>query len=297
MTKPDNPPPLVTVYMPTYNRVELLKRAVESVLSQDYRNIELIVVDDNSTDGTHKYLAEIAEKDSRFRYFINEENSGACVSRNKAIFAAEGEFITGLDDDDYFMPNRISSFLDTWFLNEGKLLALYSHFYIKKNNGKLKKYNRIPSCSYNDLLISNWIGNQIFTKTSSLREIGGFDVNLPVWQDLECWYRLLKYKKYDAHLSDNHTYVVDISHEHERITKKNTTSIDIAFDYVCSKYDLPHNLRQILKLQHDPYVGDIPPISGLVRSIILKPRPYVIKVLFKLYTYSRIKKLFKLTNH
>lgn len=89
--------PLVTVYMPTYNRVDLLQRAVESVLSQDYKNIELIVVDDNSTDDTHKYLSKIVEEDSHFRYFINEKNSGACISRNKAIFSTNGEFITGLD--------------------------------------------------------------------------------------------------------------------------------------------------------------------------------------------------------
>jgi len=102
-----NENPLVTVYIPTYNRLELLKRAVKSVLDQDYSNIELIVVDDGSSDGTVDYLECVSQADQRVRYFVNEVNSGACVSRNKAIWAEKGEFITGLDDDDYFLNDRI----------------------------------------------------------------------------------------------------------------------------------------------------------------------------------------------
>lgn len=103
--------PLVTVYIPTFNRVELLKRAVESVRQQTYQNLEIIIVDDCSNDNTHGYLEEITKRDSRIRYFIKEKNSGACVSRNIAIDNAKGEFITGLDDDDYFLKNRIAEFI------------------------------------------------------------------------------------------------------------------------------------------------------------------------------------------
>lgn len=65
--------PLVTVYIPTFNRVELLKRAVESVRQQTYQNLEIIIVDDCSKDGTHEYLEDISKQDLRIRYFIKEK--------------------------------------------------------------------------------------------------------------------------------------------------------------------------------------------------------------------------------
>ncbi|HBM8534493.1 TPA: glycosyltransferase family 2 protein, partial [Escherichia coli] len=105
---------LVTVYIPTFNRVELLKRAVNSVLRQTYKNIEVIIVDDASTDGTHNYLELISRKDNRVKYFIKQERSGACISRNIAIQNATGKYITGLDDDDYFLDTRIEDFVRQW---------------------------------------------------------------------------------------------------------------------------------------------------------------------------------------
>lgn len=284
--------PLVTVYMPTYNRVELLQRAVDSVLQQDYKNIELIVVDDNSTDGTHEYLAKMAKEDSRFRYFVNERNSGACVSRNKAIFAANGEFITGLDDDDYFLPNRISRFLETWYSKSSSCIAIYSHVYIQKSDKKLIKSKKIACCDYRDLIYSNWIGNQIFTQVVALKEINGFDINLHAWQDLECWFRLLKNSKLNACLSNDFTYVVDISHPHERITSKKGSSVTKAFEYFCNKHKLSENLKRALQLQLDPYVNNCSHIGPVISAIFILPRVHILKKVTRVYILSRIKKYF-----
>ncbi|WP_158650917.1 glycosyltransferase family 2 protein, partial [Acinetobacter indicus] len=120
--------PLVTVYIPTYNRLELLQRAVKSVQEQTYHNLEIIIVDDCSTDGTHEYLEKVSKEDKRVRYFLKEKNSGACVSRNIAIKNSKGEFITGLDDDDYFERNRIEIFLHKWFSYSEKYIALFSEY-------------------------------------------------------------------------------------------------------------------------------------------------------------------------
>ncbi|PLL70465.1 hypothetical protein CWN62_29695, partial [Klebsiella pneumoniae] len=89
--------PLVTIYIPTYNRLELLKRALNSVVNQTYKNLEIIVVDDNSSDGTQEFLKNFSKKDPRVSYILKTDNSGACVSRNLAIDKANGLFITGLD--------------------------------------------------------------------------------------------------------------------------------------------------------------------------------------------------------
>lgn len=267
MTKLDNSHPLVTVYMPTYNRVELLQRAVQSVLSQDYKNIELIIVDDGSTDGTHEYLAEMAEKHSCFKYFINEKNSGACFSRNKAIFAANGEFITGLDDDDYFESYHISNYLKYWSTIDSDCIAIYSNAYLltnyKKNKVKRPKY-----CKQEDLLSGNWIGNQLFTRTLYLQRIGGFDINLPAWQDLECWYRLLSFYKKRAELCPSYSYIVDKSHPHERISSKKLDNIFVAYKYFCEKHNISSTEKSILNSQLYIYCGRNLKLANVIRGVV-----------------------------
>lgn len=229
--------PLVTVYIPTFNRVELLKRAVESVRQQTYQNLEIIIVDDCSNDGTHEYLDEISKQDSRIRYFIKEKNSGACVSRNIAIENANGEFITGLDDDDYFINKRIEVFIRNW---SDEYSCIFSNSFIKVNNNKLISNKRLAMkkvVEYLDLIKVNQIGNQVFTKTIYLKNIGGFDTKLKMWQDLECWFRLLKKHGIAKRLFVN-LYVVDISHSHERITKKKIERVLETYKYFCYKHDL-----------------------------------------------------------
>ncbi|MCG2794063.1 MAG: glycosyltransferase [Weeksellaceae bacterium] len=91
--------PKVTIYIPTKNRLALLKKAVDSVLRQTYTNWELIVVNDASTDGTKDYLDDLSKSNPKVKVIHHHESLGACVSRNDAIFSATGTFITGLDDD------------------------------------------------------------------------------------------------------------------------------------------------------------------------------------------------------
>src|ERR1700722_18236400 len=105
---------LVSIYLPTKNREALLRRAVESVLTQSYTTLELIVVDDGSTDGTRRYLETVRTADSRVRVIRNETSLGAPLSRNLAIRDARGEFIAGLDDDDRVHPHRIASLVGEW---------------------------------------------------------------------------------------------------------------------------------------------------------------------------------------
>ena len=100
---------LTSVYITTYNRVELLKRAVQSVLNQSVQPYEILIVDDNSTDGTQQYLSTLQHKDKRIKWLKKSkiQPPGPQSSRNLAINSARGFFITGLDDDDYFTPDRL----------------------------------------------------------------------------------------------------------------------------------------------------------------------------------------------
>lgn len=96
---------LVSIIMPSYNTASYIKKTIQSVLNQTYQNWELIIVDDCSADNTDEVLGTI--KDPRIRYFKNDKNSGAAVSRNKALREARGQWIAFLDSDDLWMPEKL----------------------------------------------------------------------------------------------------------------------------------------------------------------------------------------------
>lgn len=241
--------PLVTVYIPTFNRVELLKRAVESVRQQTYQNLEIIVVDDCSTDGTHEYLEEISKKDSRIQYFIKDKNSGACVSRNIAIDNASGEYITGLDDDDYFLEKRIENFINKIYLLK-KYSFLSSRYYYDVDEGKLRKSyleklkpNKVKR---KDILSNNYIGNQIFIKTEDFKRYK-FNQDMKSWQDLYCWYGLLEDKK--CVILNDFSYVMDMSHGLGRISEQKIEKIEISYEKMCKDFKLSNFDKKVLKNQ------------------------------------------------
>lgn len=266
--------PLVTVYIPTFNRLPLLKRAIESVLCQDYRPVELIVVDDGSSDGTREYLAELAASNAQVRFLSNDGNEGACVSRNKAIFSARGEFITGLDDDDYFMPGRLCGFLREWKELSG-VVGLYTDSFISELNGQ-RVFSRPAEVRRRDLLVSNFIGNQVFTRTEWLREIGGFDPALPAWQDLDCWYRLLKDSRRKLLRVEAGQYVVDISHPHERISGRSLGRLMQAYERFVQVHALSWRERTILKSHFFNYQQRRFSLTELVLVALLSARPRVV---------------------
>ena len=271
-----NEQPLVTVYIPTFNRLELLQRAVESVRNQTYKNLEIIVVDDCSTDGTQEYLMKLSKEDERVRYFLKEKNSGACVSRNIAIENAKGEFVTGLDDDDFFEKNRINMFLKAWFVKGKTTKILYSLYKRKTKDGVLlplegiKKYCIKKKIMHQDLLYFFYIGNQIFTETNLLKK-NLFDKDMPAWQDFECYYRFLKTFKCFAELVPESSYVVDVSHPHERISTKKVGSILEAYQLFKNKHELKGYNLILLRCHLYNYPGIEINMRDIMIRIFYKP--------------------------
>lgn len=96
---------LVSIIMPSYNTGRYIKETIQSVLDQTYKSWELIIVDDCSTDNTEEVVVSI--KDERIKYFRNEKNSGAAVSRNRALREAKGRWIAFLDSDDLWMSEKL----------------------------------------------------------------------------------------------------------------------------------------------------------------------------------------------
>lgn len=96
---------LVSIIMPSYNTAKYIKGSIQSVINQTYTNWELIIVDDCSTDNTDEVVKSIS--DDRIHYIKNEKNSGAAVSRNRALCEAKGKWIAFLDSDDLWMPQKL----------------------------------------------------------------------------------------------------------------------------------------------------------------------------------------------
>ena len=115
---------LVSIIMPYYNTAAYIKESIQSVLNQTYTNWELLIVDDCSTDSTDEVLETI--KDSRIRYFKNDKNSGAAVSRNKALREARGQWIAFLDSDDLWMPEKLEK--QIYFMETNSYAFSYTNY-------------------------------------------------------------------------------------------------------------------------------------------------------------------------
>lgn len=242
-------PPTVTVYIPTKNRVDLLKRAATSVLQQTHTEIELIIVDDYSTDRTKQYLQKLSRENINVRVFYNRCNQGACFSRNLAISNASGEFITGLDDDDYFTPDRVSNFLEAWPNKAAGTIALCSLRKFIKTPFDIEKAKRKNAylIHQDEIFIRNCIGNQIFTTTQLAQNMSGFDHNLFAWQDLEFFIRVLSYGNIENTFAC--TYIVDDSHLNNRISTQNFDRIKYSCAYIIEKHSLKGRNKNRLESQ------------------------------------------------
>src|SRR5262252_1967520 len=115
--------PKISVIIPTYNRRHMLPRTIASVLSQDESDFELIVVDDCSPDDTQAYLASLT--DPRVRTVVPSRNGGTAAARNVGLEAARGDIVALLDDDDEYLPRRLSAPLAV-FTREPDVVATVS---------------------------------------------------------------------------------------------------------------------------------------------------------------------------
>ncbi len=187
---------LVSVVIPTYNRSEDLKRALDSVLSQTYKNFEVIVVDNNSTDGTDTMLESL--NDQRIRLLKINNNGIIAASRNLGINASSGEWIAFLDSDDWWLPNKIEK--SVYYINQGADLT-YHDMYLsyKKNQSfffkKTKGRSLIAPIFYDLIRNGNPINNSsVLVKKSFLYEVGLFctDKDIVAIEDYDAWLRISK---------------------------------------------------------------------------------------------------------
>ncbi len=206
--------PLVTVWVPTLNRQDMLKRALNSVLAQSYDNIEIFIVDNGSTDNTEAVVADYIAKYDNIRYHKFDENKGACAARNYAITHAKGSFVTGLDDDDEFLPERIKKLVNAY--DERFAFVCTGYFWDYGAYRKAKIHTSLE-VTLQDQLNFNQTSNQALVSKQRIIDVGLFDEDLTSCQDWDMWTRLII--KYGTALRiDGASYIVHTAHDKPRIT-------------------------------------------------------------------------------
>ncbi len=188
MTNHDYKSDLVTVIVPTHNRANLLKRSINSIIKQDYENIEIIIIQDNCNDDTNKVVKQFS--DNRIKSIISNNSLGGAGARNLGIQNSNGEYIAFLDDDDEWLKNKLSmqiSLLDKY----DDTAIITSNFYL--NDGKKISKRFTPHLiDLNDLLYLNYCGSFSFclTKKEYLENLF-IDNSLQACQDWDLWIKIL----------------------------------------------------------------------------------------------------------
>lgn len=229
--------PLISVYMPTKDRVDLVRVAIESVLAQTYSGFELIVVNDGSSDDTRAYLDALAARHDHIKTLHHDKPLGAPRSRNEAIKAARGEWVTGLDDDDAFEPQRLEALLRFAQMLEKSGVAFSCVFsqYNTVRGSSVTPTSKRGSVTLADLFERNHVGNQIFVRKDVIVRAGLYDESLPAWQDLDMIMRVVA-SHGPARIFDAPLYRFTDDERPDRISRKAKAKILDAYQRVIAKW-------------------------------------------------------------
>ncbi len=183
--------PLISVIIPAYNCETTIQTALESVLCQTYPNLEIIAIDDGSTDGTRAVIQRLS--DQRLR-LISQTNAGVSASRNLGIQCSKGELIAFLDADDLWVPTKLTAQFKALQARPAAAVAYSWTDHIDSSGHLLRAGLRCCHTGnvYQSLLLANFLesGSNPLIYRSALETVGGFDPELSHAEDWDMWLRL-----------------------------------------------------------------------------------------------------------
>lgn len=234
----------ISIVMPTYNRGNIISKSIESVLNQTYKNIELIVVDDHSTDNTEEIIKEY--KDKRLKYIKLPKNYGACYARNIGIKKSTGDYIAFQDSDDIFAKNKLEEQIANLLKKDSDLdfckIRINAHNF-KSIIPNHKQEIELKNKKIIDLLCTgNFISTQaILAKRKIFNELS-FNHELPRLQDYDLVLRISqKYK-----ISHTQKILVDLYRQDDSISKSKDKLLEACSIILTTDYGL--NNQQTLSL-------------------------------------------------
>lgn len=186
------PPPLVSVVVPSYKRVDKIERVLRSVLDQTLQDFEVIVVDDASDDGTDAVVADMA--DPRIRLVTHETNQGGNAARRTGIAASSGRYVAFLDSDDVWLPTKLERQVEM-LRAKGPGYGLCAAWYIIETPDGREHARVEPvldGLAVPQLYAGNWLGSYsaVMVERSALEAVGGPDPHLRSCQDWDLYLRL-----------------------------------------------------------------------------------------------------------
>ncbi|HKX11261.1 MAG TPA: glycosyltransferase family A protein [Stellaceae bacterium] len=190
---------LISVIIPTYNRAGRVMRAIESAVGQTYADLEIIVADDGSTDGTPDLLRDFSCA-RPFRFLESNANRGAPAARNRALGFCEGRWVAFLDSDDVWHPRKLERQIEKLTASGAEFRACYTGLADYDDAGRLCGVSR--ATDHGDirggLMTHNLVGStsSVLVERDLLRDVGGFAPGLRSCQDWELWIRLAQRTKF-----------------------------------------------------------------------------------------------------
>jgi len=239
MAKTDDTPPLVSVIIPTYRRGTFLPRAIESVLAQTYSPVEVIVVE----DGSHEARGVVSSFGERVRY-LWQENQGAAVARNTGAAAARGAWIALLDDDDFWVPDKLERQFELLraFPSLGFVHANY--FWLRNGHGEPRPEGPVLSVP------SGWVTQELVLDRFSIgtstaliradlfRKVGGFNPAYRLVQDYDLWIRLSQVAQFGYLTAPLAYYEAEAEEELATLCRKSQANVTILKAFVDANREL-----------------------------------------------------------
>lgn len=236
----------VSVIIPVYNNQNYIKASVNSLLNQSYKNIEIIVVNDGSTDNTQKVLEENYSNVSTVK-IINKENGGVSSARNRGIAEATGELIAFLDADDEYLPNAIENMVSEFDDDTGILTCSFNRIWIKthseiKNNAKISKTEFMDNL-YSYYLNFNFVWGNLYLADIIKRNNIRFNENMTFAEDYDFNLSFIKCCDKMLKISDTvvYNYYICRSNPHG-MTDNPERSINMVIAFYDGKDNMPNDI-------------------------------------------------------
>tara|TARA_B100000945_G_C20404427_1_gene609209 strand:- start:985 stop:1689 length:705 start_codon:yes stop_codon:yes gene_type:complete len=208
---------LVSAVMSVYNSEHTIKKSIQSLLNQDYSNIEILIIDDCSDDKTEHIIKELMKEHSQIKFIKNERNIGLTKSLNKLIKHVSGEYIVRQDGDDESEPNRVS--LQLSYLKENKLDACTTRARVIGKNKVVPNLSFYLPINISMRFKNPFIHGSLMIKSKVLKEIGMYDENFYYAQDYKLMKDLLT-SKYNLGIMREKLYLLNMNNNISSLHKE-----------------------------------------------------------------------------